>query len=118
MARFSAFVERQHVGKWHEKDIFEKPVGNGWILRKIAHAQVEAPPGNGCYWDEHQLVGPRLMQKIACQRWEWAELDGERLVWASEGKLCSAHIQNGRLVNEADLYDFNEMTFTAMEAPY
>ena len=91
MARFSAFVERQHVGKWHEKDIFEKPVGNGWILRKIAHAQVEAPPGNGCYWDEHQLVGPRLMQKIACQRWEWAELDGERLVWASEGKL-SAHV--------------------------
>ncbi len=30
-------------------DIFEKPLGNGWFLRKYAHAQVGSPPGKGCY---------------------------------------------------------------------
>ena len=38
--------------------VFEKPLSSGWILRKYAHAEVGAPPGKGCYWDEHELDHP------------------------------------------------------------
>jgi hypothetical protein len=50
--------------------------------------------------------------------WEWAELDGKRLVWASAGKLFSARLTAAGLTSEHELYDFNEMKFEAIEAPY
>ncbi|NJR62164.1 MAG: hypothetical protein HC769_27070 [Cyanobacteria bacterium CRU_2_1] len=111
-------VDRVNVGKWRDKDIFEKPIGKGWTLRKIAHAEVGAPPGKGCYWDEHELVCPGSTETIACPKWEWADVDGKRIVWAAAGKLCSAQIHKEGLADEVELYNFNEMTFEAIEAPY
>jgi hypothetical protein len=98
--------------------IFEKQCPHDWILRKVAHAQVGAPPGKGCYWDQHELVHPRLNRKLPCYQWEWADLDGERLVWAAEGRLSAAHLCERGLVDEKILYDFNEMAFEPIEAPY
>jgi hypothetical protein len=114
------WVERIKVGgPWKlEKDIFEKPIAQGWILRKIAHAQVGPPEGKGCYWDEHELVSPDAKTIIACPTWEWADLDVNRLVWAAEGKLFSGQIQKSGLTREVELYDFNEMKFSAIKAPY
>jgi len=106
------------VGKWHEQDIFEKPIGRGWTLRRISHAQVGAPPGKGCYWDEHELVGPNAAPVISCPEWEWADLDGNRIVWAAGGKLFAAKEQKVGLADETVLHDFNAMTFEAIEAPY
>jgi len=45
----------RHLGQEGDADIFEKYVSKGWTLRKIAHAQINHPPGKGCYWDEHAL---------------------------------------------------------------
>lgn len=107
---------RESIGHWHDRSLFEKPVSRGWILRKIAHEQANSPPGKGCYWDEHVLVHPRM--EIACPDWEWAEVDGERLVWASGGKLFAGGLGEGGLVDVNTLYDFNGMTFERTHAPY
>jgi hypothetical protein len=111
-------VDRIQSGQWNAIDIFEKPIGKGWILRKIAHAEVGAPEGKGCYWDEHELIGPDRVESIHCPDWEWAELDETRLVWATAGKLYAAQVTKAGLVKEVELFDFNGMEFTPIEAPY
>lgn len=111
-------ADSRSIGKWHDQDILEKPIGRGWKLRKIAHAEIGAPPGKGCYWDEHELVGPEGEPVISCPDWEWADLDGDRIVWAAEGKLFAAKLQKDGLAEVTMLHDFNEMMFEAIEAPY
>lgn len=111
-------VDRLSVGEWKDRDIFEKHIGKGWTLRKIAHAEIGAPVGKGCYWDEHEIVGPTENQTIHCPAWEWAELDGKRLVWAANGKLWAAKVEKDGLAEEVELHDFNDMAFEAIEAPY
>ncbi len=109
-------VKRVTIAKWKSKDIFEKSISKGWILRKIAHAETGPhPEGKGCYWDEHELVRPSSEAIISCPKWEWAEIDKKRLVWATGGKLyCGQMMENG-LANETELHDFNEMTFEAIK---
>jgi hypothetical protein len=105
-------------GKWKAIRIFEKPCAHGWVLRKLAHAELDHPPGKGCYWDEHELVRPTSGWSIACPRWEWAELDGRRLVWAEGGQLHAGRLATRELVDTQMLHDFNDMTFTRITAPY
>ncbi|MBD1916833.1 MULTISPECIES: hypothetical protein [Cyanophyceae] len=112
------WIDRIKVRQWQDKDIFEKPIGQGWTLRKIAHAEVGAPVGKGCYWDEHELIGPDSATAMACPTWEWAEMDNQRLVWAAAGKLYAAQVRKDGLTNETVLFDFNDMVFEAIEAPY
>jgi len=50
--------------------------------------------------------------------WEWADLDGKRLVWVANGKLCTAQVPRDGLGEQVELHDFNDMTFEAIEAPY
>ncbi len=50
--------------------------------------------------------------------WEWADIDGQRLVWAAGGKLVSGTMGSRGLVYETELYDFNPMKFRPLEAPY
>lgn len=111
-------VERVRVTKWQARDIFEKPIPGGWSLRKIAHAEIDAPVGKGCYWDEHELKHQRSGRGIACPDWEWADLDGKRLVWAAQGKLFTGQLQTEELADTTELCDFNHMTFEPREAPY
>ena len=112
------FKERIRVAKWQERDIFEKPLKYGWLLRKIAHAQTDPPEGKGCYWDEHELIHPKSDTQVKYPNWEWAELDERRLVWATEGKLFCGNITSSGINNEQELYDFNSMEFEPIEAPY
>ena len=49
---------------------------------------------------------------ITCPEWEWAEVDGERLVWVVGGKLFG-----GLPGREIELKDFNGMEFERIEAP-
>ena len=108
----------EELGKCNRVTIFEKPLVRGWTLRKLAHAEGNPDPGKGCYWDEHELVNAKSGQTVSCPGWEWADLDGKRLVWASEGKLFAARLTVSGLINEHELYDFNEMKFEPLEAPY
>lgn len=83
------FKERREIGRMESLTVFDKTVGNGWLLRKLAHEQVNAPEGKGCYWDEHLLIHPQRAVTIVEPDWEWAEVDGDRLVFASLGCLFS-----------------------------
>jgi len=109
-------VERRNATRWH--DVFDKPLSHGWILRKLAHAEVGAPQGKGCYWDEHELFNVESGARIKCKDWEWADVDNKRLVWATQGKLYAGRLSKAGVVNETQLFDFNDMRFERLEAPY
>jgi hypothetical protein len=98
--------------------VFEKPIARGWILRKLAHEQVGAPPGKGCYWDEHELERKEPHELRKLPDWEWAELDAGWLVWAEHGCLWRARLGMDGPGKAVLLHDFNAMTFEAIEAPY
>jgi hypothetical protein len=111
-------IEREKWSRWNSLDIFEKPLHAGWVLRKIAHAGADRPEGKGCYWDEHELIHPPSKACVKCPDWEWADLEGPRLVWVTRGKLCAGRFQKGGLLGETELADFNSMAFEPIEAPY
>jgi len=111
-------VERVNVERWKDYDVFERHLQGGWILRKTAHAELGAPAGKGCYWDEHELINRRSNTSIKCPDWEWADLDDTRLVWAATGKLRAASIGKAGLVGETVLRDLEDMSFEPIEAPY
>jgi hypothetical protein len=111
-------VEHARVSRSKDRCIFEKPLPKGWTLRKIAHGEVGAPEGKGCYWDEHELAHVDSGQVIACPEWEWADLDGNRVVWANAGKLWEGRLKKDGLAGESELVDFSEMIFAPIEAPY
>lgn len=106
------------VSRTSEQVIFEKPCAHGWVLRKIAHAESGAPPGKGCYWDEHALLHPASGAAIAYPDWEWAELDGSRLVWAALGQLATGRLTQQGLMETRTLIDLNDLVFEARAAPY
>lgn len=98
--------------------VFEKPLPHGFRLRKYAHAEIGAPPGKGCYWDEHELDHPDPSKRVDGKGWEWAELDGRQLVFAQGGGLFRANLQKSGLAEPKLLRDFSDMKFEAIAAPY
>lgn len=98
--------------------IFEKAFTEGWSLRKIAHAGVERRPGKGCYWDGHELVHHRREIVISLRTWEWAEVDGSRLVWAESGVLSAGKVNSSGLSDPKVLIDLNPMKFEPLAAAY
>lgn len=111
-------ADPKEQGGWNRTLMFEKSLPKGWILRKLAHAQVDSPQGKGCYWDEHILInkGGELRNY---PDWEWADWDENRIVWASKGCLYSCSIKTGFQLGQPKLlYDFNEIRFQEITAPY
>jgi hypothetical protein len=98
--------------------VFEKPVGDRWVLRKTAHEAIPNRVGRGCYFDEHQLVDSRGRSTQEFPTWEWADVDRRRLVWAEHGGLFAAYLGAKGLKDTRQLYDFNPLTFERREAPY
>jgi hypothetical protein len=103
---------------FQETTLFEKKLPKSWVLRKFAFAEINAPPGRGCYWDAHELHQPSTDTMLAFPEWVWADFVDGRLVWASQGKLCTGRLGRGELVGEKVLKDFNKMKFEALAAPY
>lgn len=97
---------------------FEKPVNPRWMLRKFANASTDRRVGRGIYLDTHQLVDTKKGEIIDCPDWEWADLDGRRLVWVDKGAIYRGRIGAHGLFDEKKLRDFNAMTFERREAPY
>lgn len=98
--------------------LFEKKLPKSWRLRKLAFAEIGAPPGRGCYWDAHELRHESTNTVLAFPEWEWADFVDGRLVWGSEGQLRAARLGRGKLSGEKLLHDFNNMKFQAIAAPY
>ena len=105
--------------KLDSRTVFEKALPKGWVLRKTAHEQVGAPPGKGCYWDEHELENWQSGVKFEFADWEWAELDNKQIVYAENGKLFRVPLKSRAGLGEPRmLYDFNGMEFEQRLAPY
>lgn len=99
--------------------VFEKDLTQGWILHKYAHAEVGPhPPGHGCYWDEHEIEQPEAGRIFQYPKWEWAERDGDTLVFADAGCLYRARLSREGLGEPRLLHDFNGMGFERILAPY
>lgn len=112
-------VSSREVRNWNSETIFSKALPKGWVLKKIAHEQVDSPKGKGCYWDEHELINDESETKISFPDWEWAELDKESVVWASKGCIYRASIESRTEIGEAKLlYDFTPLEFEELLAPY
>lgn len=76
--------------------VFEKTIGEGWILRRIG------------WRDRYELEQPGEC-KLEFPAWEWAEWDRQRLLWANGGCLRAARIGTHKLGSVRTLYDFNGM---------
>ena len=99
--------------------VFDKATpAHGIILRKLCFARTDAPPGNGCYYDWHQLLDARGNVLSDHPEWQWAEVDRHRLVWAEAGKLFAGKTNAQGLKSRRELHDFSDMRFEAIEAPY
>jgi hypothetical protein len=70
------------------------------------------------YYDTHALFNARTEELIPCGEWEWADIDGGRIVWAAHGKLYAGYMGAKGLSGEKVLYDFNPLKFEKREAPY
>jgi hypothetical protein len=81
-----------------QKRSFEKPLPHGWILRRLR--RISRP-------DRHLLENPEKGLLFEFPKWEWAEWDRYRLVWAEEGRLCAARIGRRELGTVRTLFDFN-----------
>ncbi|WP_199320680.1 hypothetical protein [Leptolyngbya sp. FACHB-261] len=112
------YLRNHKLGKHQDLTVFEKPLPKGWILRKLAHAEIGAPPGKGCYWDEHELEHSASETLLKFPNWEWADWDQNRLVWATNGSLWTGNLQHHKLKNVQLIYDFNGLQFEALSAPY
>lgn len=95
-------------------DVFERSLLRGYRLRKLAHAG-PARVNRGCYWDEHVLIDPDGIEHTHAD-WEWADLDGARLVYASAGRLFARGLDARALTRE--LFDFGHLAFARIRAPY
>lgn len=102
----------------NDSAVFEKSLPDSWVLRKLAFAEIGAPPGKGVYWDAHELKHERSGTLLAYPEWEWADFDRNRIVWAAHGQLRVAKLGPGRLEDESVLRDFNGMKFESIAAPY
>ena len=105
-------------GEGGKVSIFEKRIDDDWGLRKQAHATLHHPVGRGCYFDTHELFNARTGEVLAKQSWEWAEIDGDRLVWAAGGCLFGGRVTRNGLRKETLLHDFRPMQFERITAPY
>lgn len=109
----------EEKSKWNSVTVFEKSLPKNWLIRKIAHEQVGPPEGKGCYWDEHELINSESNEVIKGEDWEWAEVDGSEIFWASEGCIFRSKIQSRSKLSEYKMiFNFNNYKFEPREAPY
>jgi len=97
---------------------FSKRVNDYWSLHKFAHETINNPVGRGCYFDEHSLENDKTQEFIACPDWEWADVDGERMVWASDGVLFAGRPERKGIVGTKELFDFANISYERLKAPY
>lgn len=98
--------------------VFEKKVGPHWLLRKLAHAGITREVGRGVYYDTHELANTRTGACLPLPGWEWADVDGPRLVWAAGGRLHAGRLGARGLQGERVLHDFGAMRHEPLAAPY
>lgn len=111
--------DREAVEDRHSESVFELELPRGWTLKKIAHSQIDSPPGKGSYWDEHQVYGSGTTSPMSFPDWEWAERDGEDIVYAEFGCLYRRAVMSADKLGEPKLlHDFSSYSPTRVKVPY
>ncbi len=88
---------------------YEKQLPLNWILKKFSDHDQEA----------HELINKKSGAVVSGENWEWADRDGDTLVWAAKGCIYRATIKDTETISEPRLlYDFNPDKFERIEAPY
>ena len=96
--------------------IYEKDLPKGWILRK------ECPGGyeswHEIYWERHLLLDTDHKTLFEGRDWRWADFDSyrKRIVYAENGAIYALELKLP-LVPKL-LYDFNNMSYQRIAAPY
>lgn len=98
--------------------VFEKAIGRDWLIMLSINQGASQKRGKPSTWNEYSLVHLPTQTVTQYPDWEWAELDRSRLVWATNGQIWSGMLHKNALYNEKMLYDFNDMEFEAIKAPY
>jgi len=125
----SIYIRRQLRDGWklHSKvgDVsgtevlrFDKPMADKQVLRNIFDDPERLGLKRGACPSEYELVDLASGAVQYCRDWEWADVDGDRLLWAEGGKIWSANIEGLGLGAAKMLHDFNDMKFQNIEAPY
>lgn len=97
---------------------WERTLANGWSLTKIIHDECRPRHDRAFGWEEHLVTGGMPAATVAQPNWEWADLDRDRLVYASGGSLWAVPLHDEGLGPPTCLHDFNGMEFEAIAAPY
>jgi hypothetical protein len=98
----------------------------GWAIednRAEFDGRLESVRSAGAGWQlrHHLRVGYQLScgESVADTRgWDWADMDGKRLVWAAKGCLWAGAPSKDGIQQIRLLRDFNGMQFQALAAPY
>ncbi len=91
---------------------------NAWKLQQSTHHDLDAPDGRKADWESYRAVDNVSNETLGDQSWEWADFDGDRLVWAQNGKLFATKIWDGGHGDIIELADFNDWKFKNIVAPY
>lgn len=105
-------TNRQEVLTGKGIGIFERSAGEGWLLRRLAHAVT----ANAA--DTHELLHAASGKVLSFPDWEWADMDRTRLVYSTAGKLFTVPLTPDGPGESKQLFDFNPLAFVAREAPY
>jgi hypothetical protein len=98
---------------------FERPVGHDWILHKCSRLDwLEPDVGRGQGFESHHLRHAVSGAVVELPEWEWADLDGQRLVFARRGCLMSGRLAVDGTIQEKLIADLNDMRFEPRRAPY
>ena len=112
------WVLASHRGYRDEPVLFDKRISDKWKLRKFAHASLARGEGRGVYFDTHELVDARSGERQEFPAWEWADVDGARIVLAERGCLYAARVRPDGSFKAELLRDFTDMEFERQAAPY
>ena len=74
-------------------------------------------PGKGVYRETHKVLTPAGEIVLDGATWAWAEFDTyrKRIVYAEAGKI---HAVDPQTLKPKELYDFNDMKYRRVAAPY
>ncbi|MBN8730103.1 MAG: hypothetical protein J0L64_06135 [Acidobacteria bacterium] len=101
-----------------ELPIYDRPASSGWLLRVRLCSGLPSTPGRGCHWAEYALVEAATGAVRFLPEWEWAGLDGARIVWTVAGTLNAARLTKRGLGPATLLADFNPLQYEPIQAQY
>ena len=97
-------------------EIFERRINEHWSL--CCHFSRSAKLGYGASSTYYSLRNSKTDECQECPEWEWADIDGGRIVWTEKGRLMAGKVRKTGLSGKRMLMDTNLFVFERLVAPY